>query len=181
MPKSNKIVFLPAENADAIGRLIAARRKCLGLSQEGLGHKMGVSPFQIWAWEKGKDTPDLMRAQMLHNILGGHFREYTDSADYQPRATGRKVKATPPVPPPLPPKRKRTPRSDRPWPDTSTVAGRIEGARLNKGISQLALDRMLNVAAGTVNRWENGRQLPSDRAAYRIAEIFGGHWSDYTE
>jgi len=75
-------IFRPCPKSVEIGRLIRQRRKALGLTQNYVARELSTTVFQLWAWEKGKDTPDLDRAQMLSSVLGGSFQEYTENASY---------------------------------------------------------------------------------------------------
>jgi len=50
---------------------------------------------------------------------------------------------------------------------------RIAGLRKAAGLSQAALGRALRDDIMTVNRWENGRSMPSTGALLRLALRFG--------
>ena len=49
---------------------IQARRKALGLSQEELAQRMGVSRQSVTKWETGLSAPDLDRLVELADTLG---------------------------------------------------------------------------------------------------------------
>ena len=52
------------------GQLIADLRKEIGLTQEGLGEKLGVSQRSVSRWETGKNMPDLSLLTPLADTLG---------------------------------------------------------------------------------------------------------------
>ena len=45
-------------------------RKILGMTQEGLAEKIGVSRQAVAKWESGESLPDLEKSKMLADILG---------------------------------------------------------------------------------------------------------------
>lgn len=55
---------------EKIGRLIAAKRKEKGLTQEQLAEKLGVTNKAVSKWETGKGMPDLAIIQELSKVLG---------------------------------------------------------------------------------------------------------------
>lgn len=52
------------------GKLIAAQRKALGMSQKDLAEKMNVTDKAVSKWETGKSAPDTGNLIPLANILG---------------------------------------------------------------------------------------------------------------
>ena len=53
-----------------IGQTIAAERRKLGLSQEQLGEKMGVTRQSISKWETNRSVPDLDKLVKLSGVFG---------------------------------------------------------------------------------------------------------------
>ena len=51
------------------GRLIARKRKAMGLSQGKLSEKLGVTPQAVHLWETGQRYPDASSQVMIHNVL----------------------------------------------------------------------------------------------------------------
>lgn len=49
---------------------IKAARLRLGLSQDGLGRRLGVSGRTVSYWESGRKLPDSGRASALREVLG---------------------------------------------------------------------------------------------------------------
>ena len=58
-----------------VGNFIASMRKERGLTQEGLGEKLGVTNKTISRWETGKYMPDIDKLQELSSCLGGSVNE----------------------------------------------------------------------------------------------------------
>ena len=61
-----------------VGSQLRARRVALGMSQEKLGHAVGVTFQQVQKYEKGTNRISASRVQQLSNILQvavGHFFE----------------------------------------------------------------------------------------------------------
>lgn len=53
-----------------IGNKIQSRRKAMGLSQEELAQRTGVSRQSVTKWETGQSAPDLDRLVQLADLLG---------------------------------------------------------------------------------------------------------------
>jgi len=53
----------------------------------------------------------------------------------------------------------------------SEVRISIKAARINKGINQIDMAKMLNVTAATLSNWENGRTAPDCIQFRRISEL----------
>ena len=51
------------------GQRIAAKRKELGLSQEGLGEQLGVSRQAIYKWESDASLPDIDKLVALSRLF----------------------------------------------------------------------------------------------------------------
>lgn len=58
-----------------IGKFIAALRRQAGLTQEGLGEKIGVTNKTISRWENGNYMPDIEMLQLLSQELGVSIHE----------------------------------------------------------------------------------------------------------
>ena len=76
-----------------VGSQLRARRVALGMSQEKLGHAVGVTFQQVQKYEKGTNRISASRVQQLSNILQvavgyffenvpGHRKPKSASADY---------------------------------------------------------------------------------------------------
>ena len=48
-----------------LGQGILAHRRALGLTQEGLGHRLGIDPSTLGRWERGEGQP----SPKLHRLL----------------------------------------------------------------------------------------------------------------
>lgn len=75
-PKSTIITFEDAErekkfeaNRQRYGYTISNARKALGLSQEALARKIGISPIAVTNWETGRARPDLDSIGVLCQTL----------------------------------------------------------------------------------------------------------------
>lgn len=62
---------------EELGNKIYEHRKKLGLSQEQLAEKIGVSRQTISKWELGETSPDIKQAQMLSQIFSVSLDELT--------------------------------------------------------------------------------------------------------
>ena len=58
------------------------------------------------------------------------------------------------------------------------LAKRIRELRIEKGLSLLALSKVIHVSHSTILRWENGSVIPSAENLYNLAVYFGVS-SDY--
>ncbi len=52
-----------------IDQIILERRKKLGLTQQELAHKLGVTDRSVSRWEKGSSTPDIHSLKRLSELL----------------------------------------------------------------------------------------------------------------
>ncbi len=82
---------------------ISYYRRKLGLSQEELGERLGVSPQTIERWEAGEESPSVDRLARLRTIFGVSVDEILgltpDTATDPPSASAASVVApTPPMP-----------------------------------------------------------------------------------
>lgn len=68
--KCNKYSEVFAMEQEKIGKLIAAKRKEKGLTQEQLAEQLGVTNKTVSRWETGKGMPDIEMIQELCSILG---------------------------------------------------------------------------------------------------------------
>ena len=57
------------------GKFICSVRRELGLTQEQLGERLGVTNKTISRWETGKYMPDIDKLQELSNVLGVSIHE----------------------------------------------------------------------------------------------------------
>lgn len=62
-----------------LGQRIAARRKALGLSQEALGARLGVSRQAVSKWETDAATPDMENLMALARMFNVSLPELTDT------------------------------------------------------------------------------------------------------
>jgi transcriptional regulator with XRE-family HTH domain len=60
-----------------------------------------------------------------------------------------------------------------------TVGQRIRRNRLERGLTQEQLARLLNVSAVTVSRWERDKFIPEDSNPLHLARELGGTPQDY--
>ena len=76
----------------SLGQRISAYRKDLGLSQEALGEKLGVSRQAVSKWETDVASPDMENLLALARLFGVSVAELTGTEE-------------PPPPPPKPARR----------------------------------------------------------------------------
>ena len=57
------------------GRRVAQKRKELGLSQEALGEKLGVSRQSIYKWEEGRSFPQADNLFALMELYGMELKD----------------------------------------------------------------------------------------------------------
>lgn len=57
-------------NLEILGTIIRTKRKALGLTQEELGIKLGVSKTAVSKWERGLNYPDIQLHEEISRILG---------------------------------------------------------------------------------------------------------------
>ena len=63
-------------NMEIIGKRISTRRKKLGLTQEQLAEKAGVTAQAVSKWENGHNLPDIENLQIIANILKLPYSQY---------------------------------------------------------------------------------------------------------
>ena len=54
----------------SLGERIGTHRKRMGISQEELGHRMGVSRQAVSKWETGRAVPDMENLLALARLFG---------------------------------------------------------------------------------------------------------------
>ena len=52
-----------------LGQEILRRRKAMGMTQEELASRMGVSRQSVAKWETGQSSPDIDRLSLLRDVL----------------------------------------------------------------------------------------------------------------
>lgn len=67
-----------------IGANIQSRRKMIGLTQEQVAERLGVSRQTVAKWETGESTPDLANAAALVDVLDVSL---DDLVSYDPQGT----------------------------------------------------------------------------------------------
>ena len=67
-----------------IGANIQSRRKMIGLTQEQVAERLGVSRQTVATWEAGESTPDLANAAALVDVLDVSL---DDLVSYDPQGT----------------------------------------------------------------------------------------------
>lgn len=72
----------------SIGQKIKSLRKGLGLSQEGLGEKIGVDRSNISAWETDKAEPRWANIKAMAKLFGVSIEQLLDDEDGQPPSPG---------------------------------------------------------------------------------------------
>ena len=58
-----------------MNEVILSRRRALGMTQEQLAERLGVTAPAVNKWEKGATCPDLMLLSPLARLLGVEIRE----------------------------------------------------------------------------------------------------------
>ena len=64
-----------------IGKYIAGKRKCLGMTQKQLAEKLGMSDKSVSKWERGVCLPDVSVYKELCSILGISLNEFLAGED----------------------------------------------------------------------------------------------------
>ena len=67
-----------------IDKIILEKRKELGLTQQELAHKLGVTDRSISRWEKGTSTPDIYSLKRLSEILNVSMDTFYDKITVKP-------------------------------------------------------------------------------------------------
>lgn len=73
-----------------LGKKISQYRKSLGVSQEELGARLGVSRQAVSKWETGAATPDMVNLIALAKEFGISVAELTETAEEPPRQSVKK-------------------------------------------------------------------------------------------
>ena len=68
----------------SLGERIGTHRKRMGISQEELGHRMGVSRQAVSKWETGRAVPDMENLLALARLFGVPVSELTDTPAESP-------------------------------------------------------------------------------------------------
>lgn len=67
-----------------IDKIILEKRKELGLTQQELAHKLGVTDRSVSRWEKGTSTPDIYSLKRLSEILNVSMDTFYDKITVDP-------------------------------------------------------------------------------------------------
>lgn len=67
-----------------IDKIILEKRKELGLTQQELAHKLGVTDRSISRWENGTSTPDIHSLKRLSEILNVSMDAFYDNITVEP-------------------------------------------------------------------------------------------------
>lgn len=67
-----------------IDKIILEKRKELGLTQQELAHKLGVTDRSISRWERGTSTPDIHSLKRLSEILNISMDAFYDKITIEP-------------------------------------------------------------------------------------------------
>ena len=86
-----------------LGKRIGQHRKTLGLSQEALGERLGVSRQAVSKWETDAAVPDMENLLALARLFGVSVAELTQT----PEDTPLSAPVSDPEPPPAPRKKRR--------------------------------------------------------------------------
>lgn len=68
----------------SINKVILEKRKELGLTQQELAHKLGVTDRSVSRWEKGTSTPDIHSLKRLSEILNVSMNTFYDNITVEP-------------------------------------------------------------------------------------------------
>lgn len=80
-------------NKYKFGEFIYKRRKSLGLTQEDLGHKLGVTNKAVSKWETGETMPDLIMIESLARVLGVSIDGLITQNEFKPKNESKLKKA----------------------------------------------------------------------------------------
>lgn len=75
------------------GEFIYKRRKTLGLTQDDLGRKLGVTNKAVSKWETGETMPDLIMIESLARVLGVSIDELITQNEFKPKNESKLKKA----------------------------------------------------------------------------------------
>jgi transcriptional regulator with XRE-family HTH domain len=64
-------------NMQAVGAYLQEQRKASGLTQEEVGHRLGVAGRTVSDWESGRYVPNFERMARLVRLIGGDIRRVT--------------------------------------------------------------------------------------------------------
>lgn len=65
----------------SIGKNIARRRKLIGLTQEELGGRLGITNQAVSKWESEVSMPDIMLLPQIADVLGCTLEEIMDGCN----------------------------------------------------------------------------------------------------
>lgn len=121
-------------NLETANRLISLRKR-MGLSQEDLAYRLGVSRQAVSKWERGESSPDVDNAIMLGRIYGvsldelfGVKQEYEIELDREPGEPGEEPYEEPAEEP-----------TEEPFEEPRTQSGPFCGAGSFEGVTGLVI------------------------------------------
>lgn len=123
------------------GQLLAAR-EAAGISRETLCGRLKVSSRTLRDWERNYDSPSFTNLVNWARELGFRLGVTDRAGDSEP----------------LP----AAPEDDAPWEvqEMRRLAPRLKSRRLARKISQTDLGLIVGVSRSSLQRWEDGEQLP---------------------
>ena len=126
----------------AIQSQLMAARQTAGLSREALGKALNVSSRTLQDWEKCYDSPSLT-----------HLLKWARELGFRIGLVDRLAGAEPSAP---------TPDDDAPWElqEMRRLAPPLKSRRMARKISQTDLGLIIGVSRSSLQRWEDGEQLP---------------------
>ena len=128
---------------------LAQRRHALGLTQDELGSRIGVSGTAIGSWETGRRRLPGSAARLLSRVLNCSASDLLPTDVVKPVSVDQLAS----------------------WP-AGDFGGLLRRLRRSHGLTLAQLSRVVGVTPGTVHRWEANRYRPTSRSLQRLGAAF---------
>jgi transcriptional regulator with XRE-family HTH domain len=149
------------------GLQVRQRRKALGMSEEALGRRIGLSPERVRACERGRQVirADLLKALMeaLNIPMSGMSHLVTPTDEVLMDIMNMHSRHDRPI--------SGNGRAVHLKPLDAHIGRRLRWKRRFMGWSQSALGRKLGITFQQVQKYENGKNTLSARRLYQLAQV----------
>ncbi len=134
----------------ASGSVLRVARQARRLTQDELGHRVGVAGETVSHWERGTWIPPVHQVFRLARVLR-----------YDAWQLGARLGV-------------RMPDTESPrLVADSGAGGQLQAARLRAGLTRAQLARCVGVRSSTVGRWESGQSRPRGVHRERLSSVLG--------